>query len=123
MALADHEDAPGLPQHVRGGDDLRIRYLADEGAERADFALDDRAQQGIATDPVEPAPHTTTWSFMRFILFFIRDANRTFLRSPSMMNAVIVDAKNTIVPVPNTSNTIVNPRAYGTMSMFFRTSP
>ena len=45
---------------------------------------------------------------MRFIRFFSLDANSAFLRSPSMMKAVIVDAKNTMLPVPNTSSTIVN---------------
>ena len=29
-----------------------------------------------------------------------------------MMNAVIVDAKNTMLPVPNISSTTVKPRAY-----------
>ena len=31
-----------------------------------------------------------------------------------MMNAVIVDAKYTMLPVPNTSSTTVNARAYST---------
>ena len=34
-----------------------------------------------------------------------------------MMNAVIVDAKNTMLPVPNSSSSIVKPRAYSTLSM------
>jgi hypothetical protein len=77
----------------------------------------------ITLRPVEPAPHTITWSFIFFIRFLSLFANSAFLRSPSMMNAVIVEAKNTIVPVPNRSKMIVKPRAYSTVSIPFRTSP
>ena len=40
-----------------------------------------------------------------------------------MMKAVIVEAKNTMLPVPNKSNTIVKPRAYATWSIPISVSP